>query len=326
MGFLKHLLLIILTLLPISASAIQSWYLPQTNLFTDLWIENNNRKTIYVWIQTPTVTEGQSEISYELQSQERLAIPLQRFQKDSWLHIKAHDEDAVKVAVMSSSQKIYLKKDSSNQYADRVRSGGYLYLSNIYPYPVTSVVSYNLQQQTVTLEPNSTWQSPESLQAYSSVKVSSKNRLPAMVANKNFIQPLRFSAPSVLEPEDGAYFLLSNSRKSESFVVKITEPGQIKDARDQMQNLQRSKLLNGRILPGNQDFNRNWNHSNRAPWGWSVTEVNGFADFCHIDLDGSPSSVDQFLNLWMNKGGIICFWDYKIERELTAEQVATGRD
>lgn len=315
-------------MLPISAAANQSWYLPQTNLYSDLWIENNNARTVYIWIQTPTASDGQNEVSYELEAHERLAIPLGRFQKDAWLHIKAHDEDSVSVAVLSPNAKIWLKPNSSNTYADWARQKGYLYLSNTYPYPITSNVTYNNQENvTVTIDPNSTWQSPEALIPNSRIRVSSGNRLPAMVASSEAIQSLHFAAAARLNTDkNAAYFLMSNSRKSESFVVRMTDFAQIQEAREQLSHAKAPRILNARIVNESQDYNRDFKHSNRAPWGWSVAEVNRFADFCHIDLDGSPSSVDQFLSLWQAKGSTICFWDYYLEKELTPEQVSLGRD
>lgn len=318
-------------LLPIAAGATQSWYLPQTNLYSDLWIENNNARTVYIWIQTPPLndqtSDGQNEVSFELSAHEKLAIPLGRFQKEAWLHIKAHDEDSVNVAVLSENTKIWLKQNSSNTYMDWVRQKGYLYLSNTYPYPITSTVSYNQENLTVTIDPNSTWQSPEALTLNSRIQVTSSNRLPAMVASSDAIQALHFAVPTRLNTDKNAvYFLLSNSRKSESFVVRMTDAKQIQEARNQLNHTQTPRILNARITTESQDYNRDFNHANRAPWGWSVSEINSFADFCHIDLDGSPSSVDQFLPLWLAKGSTICFWDYYLEKELTPEQVSLGRE
>jgi hypothetical protein len=43
--------------------------------------------------------------------------------------------------------------------------------------------------------------------------------------------------------------------------------------------------------------------------------VSRFADFGHISCDGSPELVEERLMAWL-KNPHICFWSYRLEREL----------
>ncbi len=63
----------------------------------------------------------------------------------------------------------------------------------------------------------------------------------------------------------------------------------------------------------------------KSPYSWSVNRVDAFADFAHIDCDGSPDITEERLMQKLNEGGRICFWRYRVVRELKAEEVSSGK-
>lgn len=133
--------------------------------------------------------------------------------------------------------------------------------------------------------------------------------------------------PPLLQPDPTKiYFLIStrDPHADEAYVVGLTGPEQIRTARAQIQNQGFEKILVGRIALGHGQENRNFFSRDKAPYSWSVTEVDAFADFAHISCDGSPDLLEERLLQNLSEGGRICFWRYRVVRELSAEEVATG--
>lgn len=123
------------------------------------------------------------------------------------------------------------------------------------------------------------------------------------------------------------YFLVStkNQNPAEAFVIALTDPKQILTARNQIQNKQLEKIIVGGIELGHGGFNRAFADRDKSPYSWSVNRIDAFADFAHIDCDGSPNLTEERLLQKLSEGGRICFWRYRIVRELTPEEVASGK-
>lgn len=123
------------------------------------------------------------------------------------------------------------------------------------------------------------------------------------------------------------YFLVSTqeSRPEESFVVGIEDLDHIAVAREQIRNPQLAKILVARISLGHGEHNRSFSSKDRAPYSWSVSEVDAFTDFAHISCDGSPELTEERLLEKLNEGGRICFWRYRIVKELSVLEVSSGQ-
>ncbi|XGC82381.1 hypothetical protein ACES2L_07815 [Bdellovibrio bacteriovorus] len=124
------------------------------------------------------------------------------------------------------------------------------------------------------------------------------------------------------------YFLVSTKgpNPEESFVIALTDAQQIHTAREQIQNKDLEKIIVARIELGHGGFNRAFAAKDKSPYSWSVFYVDAFADFAHIDCDGSPDLTEERLPQKLSEGGgRICFWRYRIIKELTVEEVATGK-
>lgn len=124
------------------------------------------------------------------------------------------------------------------------------------------------------------------------------------------------------------YFMVSTkgANPEEAFVIALDDPQQISTAREQIQNKELEKIIVARIELGHGGFNRALSAKDKSPYSWSVYYVDAFADFAHIDCDGSPDLTEERLPQKLSEGGgRICFWRYRVIKELTLDEVASGK-
>ncbi len=125
--------------------------------------------------------------------------------------------------------------------------------------------------------------------------------------------------------EGAAYFeMQSRDKVGDSFIVKITSPEMIQQARAQIANPSLEKILFAKVTKGHAGFNRNWSKKDRAFWSWSTTEVTAIADLASTSCNGIPQAVEDRVDFWIKNPGRICFWSYRIQRELKPVDVASG--
>lgn len=125
-------------------------------------------------------------------------------------------------------------------------------------------------------------------------------------------------------PPPARYFLFQSQDPGtqDNFVVAMTNPKLIQESLVQIQNPQQARLLVARIEKSLQGFNRDLSSPTKAPWSWHVVEAQNYADFAHISCDGTPNLVEERLNSWLYEtGGTICFWSYRVVRELRADEL-----
>lgn len=122
------------------------------------------------------------------------------------------------------------------------------------------------------------------------------------------------------------YFLVSTRDKNPkaAFVIALDESQKIATAREQIAHPELEKIVVASVGIGSGNFNRAFMAPDKSPYSWSVNQVDGFADFAHIDCDGNPDLVEERLERKLLEGGRICFWRYRVVRELSALEVATG--
>lgn len=169
-------------------------------------------------------------------------------------------------------------------------------------------------------------------QAISRLEIQGEERLHSILSYDNGVEE-KISPGIALKPVtmsvDPAktYFLVSTkeAQASEAFVIALDKAETIAVAREQIRNPQLEKIVVAGIELGHGGFNRAFLARDKAPYSWSVNRVDAFADFAHIDCDGSPDLTEERLEQKLNEGGRICFWRYRVVRELTAEEVSSGR-
>ena len=133
------------------------------------------------------------------------------------------------------------------------------------------------------------------------------------------------SQPSDTVSESAAYFeVRSQDNISDSFIAKITDPDLITQARLQISNPNLEKILFAKITKGHSGFNRNWTKTEKPFWSWSVSEVTSIADLASTSCNGLPQAVEDRVDYWVKDPGRICFWSYRIRKELKPSEVASG--
>jgi hypothetical protein len=191
-----------------------------------------------------------------------------------------------------------------------------------------------LQEQTAHLEKSYDTQDFKfNLPGISRLEVVGEERLHSLVTYFDAAQnekqsPGIFLSYARLQPDASkTYFLVSTktAHPDEGFVIALSDEKMIATAREQIQNPQLEKIVVGGIELGNGGFNRAFMGKDRSPYSWSVNRVDAFADFAYIDCDGSPNLVEERLSQRMAEGGRVCFWSYRVVRELSLEEVASGK-
>lgn len=139
--------------------------------------------------------------------------------------------------------------------------------------------------------------------------------------------PAQVARPVPLSADPNkTYFLVSTkeARPEESFVIALDDSKMIETARDQIKFKDLEKIVVAGIELGHGGFNRAFYSKDRSPYSWSVYRVDAFADFAYIDCDGSPDLVEERLMQRLNEGGRICFWRYRVTRELSLQEINSG--
>lgn len=183
---------------------------------------------------------------------------------------------------------------------------------------ITHVLNSNEQRKVLLL--------PTPELAY--VRIRAENKFVAFNLNSAGSQNAMIADPQQF-PEDstgGVYFEVGpRTGSGDSFTVKITNPALIEKARLQISNPTLEKMLFAKIQKGHQKQNRNLASTTKSFWNWSVTEVTNIADIGSTACNGLPQIVDDRVDSWLQDPGRICFWTYRIKREVPAREIATGQ-
>lgn len=134
-------------------------------------------------------------------------------------------------------------------------------------------------------------------------------------------------SPSPAEPATRYFLFASQSADSrDSLVVPMQSAKLIAETLDQIAHPEQARLLMAQIEKSPAGFNRDFSSPVKSPWSWQVVEAQNYADFAHISCDGTPALVEERLNAWLvETGGMICFWNYRVVRELSWEEISQGR-
>jgi hypothetical protein len=133
------------------------------------------------------------------------------------------------------------------------------------------------------------------------------------------IEPVQFNAFSPRDvDENGVYFEVQNREKNDdSFVIHLTDPVMIEKARSVLANPKSEKIVVGEVKAGFGNHNINLNSRDRAPWSWHVSRVSSFSDFGSTACNGLPQIVEDRAESWVQDPGRICFWTYRLKREIS---------
>lgn len=155
------------------------------------------------------------------------------------------------------------------------------------------------------------------------IKIWAKERFhTALFTSTQAIKPTYTEVQRSVASTDAKYFLMAPSDNiGDQFVIKITDPTMIVKAREQITNPKLQKIVFAKIALGSQGYNRNFIKKEKSFWSWSVTEVTNISDFGSTACNGFPQLVEDRAQNWVNTLGRICFWSYRIKKELTPFEV-----
>ena len=167
---------------------------------------------------------------------------------------------------------------------------------------------------------------PNSIINWAYFKISSSHKSSIFnLTSTGADRPIQVTPVKTQVDPDAFYFLVeSRSGSSDSFIVKITQPSLVESARELVKNPQKEKILFARIQKDHQGFNRNWSKPEKNFWSWSTSEVTSFGDIGSTVCNGSPQEVEDRTDFWVEDPGRICFWNYRIRKELSPQNVESG--
>ncbi len=159
------------------------------------------------------------------------------------------------------------------------------------------------------------------------VELEAEGRISAVLQeNKNglltYLKELPAQPIKVAVDPTSVYFLLSNQQKTDSFIIKLSDPVMIAKARNIL-GRGLYQLMIGSISYARQSENRSLVNPDTTPFSWHVDKVLNFNDFADISCDASPQNVQERIFDWLASPRI-CFWSYHLTKELTAREVQYG--
>ncbi len=163
--------------------------------------------------------------------------------------------------------------------------------------------------------------------SWSFVKISSSQKLVSYLLEEDGAKlPIEIAPHQLEPPADVTYFLAApRQNNDDSFIVKISNAALIEKARNYILHPESEKIVFATIQRNHQNFNRNMNHPSKNHWSWSVTEVTSFGDFGSTACNGHPQELEDRVDKWVDGIGRICFWNYRLKRELKPEEVKMGK-
>lgn len=208
------------------------------------------------------------------------------------------------------------------------------YIKNLYTsknnLKIEILDKYRLSVHTISLVLNSNEQRkimlPKNLNLFF-VRISAGNKFVAFNLNSTGSQnPMIADAQAVSENLKGVYFEIGpHMGNGDTFTVLISDQKLIDKARLQLMQPQLEKMVFAKIQKGHNYQNRNLASVTKSFWNWSVTEVTNIADIGSTACNGLPQTVDDRIDSWSTDPGRICFWTYRIKREVPAAEIATGQ-
>lgn len=174
------------------------------------------------------------------------------------------------------------------------------------------------ETKAISLDIYSTWQN---------IQISSLHKFSSFLLSGNGSEKPANSEPVKTEIDNKANYFLVGSRSGEddTFVVKITDEKLVTQARHLIKNPSTEKIVFAQIKKDHQGFNRNFNNPSKSLWSWSPSEVTSFGDFGSTSCNGHPQIVEDRVDSWVEYPARICFWDYRLKKELSIEEVQTGK-
>ena len=310
-----------------------------------LTLQNLTRSSQRAWTQVRLADGVVDEIQFDVKAQEKLQIKSSEFLSEmKYFSLKPMNSKAFRFTLSCEDGPTWvagsLTSPHVTHYAPEGSRSFKIYLSNLFLKSQKITLRAYSKTQTLIAEKEITTENSYDTQSFkwnlaedvSRIDIAGTERLHSDVFfiqnNREVQSPGLVTTPTRLPArDDKTYFLVSTKSASadEAFVIALDEPAKIATAREQIQNPSLEKIIVAGIELGDGGHNRAFLSRDKSPYSWSVNRVDAFADFAHIDCDGSPDLTEERLEQKLSEGGRICFWRYRVVRELTLEEVRSGK-
>ncbi|GEM_PF-1513496 len=331
----------------LSAKALDVVYVPAYCPSENLRVQIKNTTSRHQRAWTQVRVDGELiEKHFDLQPREEIKIAGSDFLiENRGFSLKSFEPQTLQFKLSCGNQSVAVPSQTSSPQVQHKFAFGTrevkihllnLFLkSNSVQLSAYSATNHLVEQREIILEnyydtASLQWSFPTSVHR---VEIHGQERLHSFAFYENIqghekqSMSLALEAPLLDADPAKVYFLVSTKETParESFVIALDDPKMIKTAREQIHSPAFEKIIVAGIELGHGNYNRSFSAKDRAPYSWSVQRVDAFADFAHIDCDGSPDLTEERLYQKLNEGGRICFWRYRVTRELTHHEVVRGQ-
>lgn len=309
-------------------------YWPDSCQSGELKIANAGSNTVSVWLQKfgPYL---ESETEYIVNSQQTKSIKIENLGDKNRFSLFAMSTEKLKVTYDCGGITYPTSEvDSGQQIFKRPESGSSkVFVRNLFPGPNTVKVEIlNSEMQVIKSSDLNLEIAEVSIRKltevanWSYLKVFSSQKFSSFLIGDNIVKSPDQTLPYEVQAEQNAHYFLVGPRSGtgDNFVVTISSPEVIAKARELIKNPSIEKIVLGRIQKNHSGYNRNFDSAIGSFWSWSVTDVTGFGDFGSTSCNGNPQMVEDRVDAWLEDPGQICFWSYRIKRELTKEEISSG--
>lgn len=310
-------------------------YWPQVCQDGELFVKNRTAQTLYVWLQK-FAPELESETDYELPPENTVTIKLtgtRALEHYSLLHFNSPANIDVRYRCGGVIYGSSTLEGGALTFRRSALPDNKIWLQNLY----TGVNRVEIELldggfrtlTTLALDAAAgeglTFALPNAVK-WSYFRLRSSNKSSVFNLTSGGAEGPWLVAPQESPVDTAAsYFLVTPySGRGDSFIARIRDPQMADRARDLIRNPQKEQMLFATIEKNHQGYNRNWSKREKNFWSWSVTEVTNFADFGSTACNGTPQEVEDRVDFKVQNPGRICFWDYRVKKELTPAEVSSG--
>lgn len=300
--------------------------MPTDSEIKTIVITNPTDSAQYVWLSRPLDAnfQGSVETSFQVNAQSTLELPLsnadstQDYRSVSFVHVKAQSTALTASVVDITGQSTDWPKGNSASYQEFNFFSQTADIINLTPFEQT----FEVNNESLTLPG---FGKIRKEMPAGNLKASGTSRfLVAAISPSIHLARMDSTPVTIPTPTEGHFFLLSNGPKNQSYVVNLTDPQMIAQAQDQIKNptAPGGRILMAQIGKNSGGVNRNFNDPKKTPWSWHVDKALHFAELGAQDCDGSPEMIEELIAPYMANNGTICFWSYRIIKELSADEVS----
>lgn len=333
---LKHTtfsLIFLIFFTPLAQAEVLRW--PQLCLQGKLQITNSTRQNVRAWLQKfSQATRTETEILVNANSTMNLAVSASNSEDRFTLLHFANPQNSLSAVLLCDDQRFpaHSLEGGLLTFKKSDLDENKIWLQNLFSSLNTIHIEALDRFNKVISTKKITLQAFEQLNDksfdsdldWTSLRLSADNRFSAFnLTTAGSTNPNKIEIQKSETDANAHYFLIApRDGNGDSFVARITSSEMVQRARQLVAHPELEKMLFATIEKGHQGFNRNWSKKEKSFWSWSVTNVTNFADIGSTACNGMPQMVEDDVDQWVQDPGRICFWNYRVKKELTPNEVA----